>query len=85
MSDAWLLRSYNHHFGVTMIGESARFNKVMLDGPDDPRAAAFLKGSGHGMLPFDQPHYEVEQTKASASGHPVSLAATSSNGGEYRK
>eukprot|EP01050_Picozoa_sp_SAG11_P020382 SAG11_NODE_3426_length_2455_cov_1.512309_1_plen_339_part_10 len=77
--------SYNHHYGVQMIGASARFNKIMLDAPDDPRAKEFLKASGHGMIPFDQPHYEVEQIAPSASGHPVKVAATSSNGGEYRK
>ena len=77
--------SYNHHFGVTMIGESARFKKVSLTGPDDPRAEEFLKMSGHGMIPWDEPHYAVEQVKPSASGHPVQIGATSSNGGEYRK
>ena len=77
--------SYNHHYGVNMIGASARFKKVMLEGPDDPRAKEFLAQSGHGMIPYDQPHYAVEQVAPSASGHPVKVAATSSNGGEYRK
>jgi hypothetical protein len=31
--------SYNHHYTSTMIGAGARFEKIMLDGPDDPRAA----------------------------------------------
>ena len=34
---------------------------------------------------WEQPHYSVEQTKPSASGHPISAFATSANGGEYRK
>lgn len=77
--------SYNHHYGVTMIGASARFKKIQLDGPDDPRAQEFTAGGHGGPLPWEQPHYAVEQVAPSASGHPIKVAATSSNGGEYRK
>lgn len=76
--------SYNHHYGVTMIGASARFKEVQLDGPDDPRAEEFASVHG-GPIPWEQTHYAVEQVAPSASGHPVKVAATSSNGGEYRK
>ena len=77
--------SYNHHYGVSMIGASARYKEVMLDGPDDPRAQEFMAGGHGGPLPWEEPHYAVEQIAPSASGHPVKVAATSSNGGEYRK
>lgn len=77
--------SYNHHYGVTMIGASARFRKIQLEGPDDPRAKEFSEGGHGGPLPWEQPHYSVEQVAPSASGHPVKVAATSANGGEYRK
>lgn len=77
--------TYNHHFTATMIGAAARFDKVTLTGPDDPRAAA-LKEESHGVLAYDQPHYVVTQvrdtTVAGAAPHTV---CSSANGGEYRK
>ena len=44
-----------------MIGKAARFKKIKLTGPEDPRAQDLLKTSGHGHLAYDQPHYVVEQ------------------------
>jgi hypothetical protein len=43
--------------GVNIIGSSARFKKVMLEGPDDPRAAEVMKMGAHGHISYDQPHY----------------------------
>lgn len=77
--------SYNHHYGVSIIGASARYKKVLLEGPDDPRAVEVMKMGAHGHIQWDQPQYIVEQVKESASGHPVHAFATSANGGEYRK
>jgi|EP01047_Picozoa_sp_COSAG01_P023257 hypothetical protein len=77
--------SYNHHYGVTMIGASARFKEVQLEGPDDPRAREFMANGHGGPIPWEQTHYAVEQMKPSASGQPVKVRATSSNGGEYRR
>eukprot|EP00040_Diaphanoeca_grandis_P019959 m.105756 g.105756 ORF g.105756 m.105756 type:complete len:792 (-) comp27674_c0_seq2:460-2835(-) len=76
--------SYNHHYTSSIKGASAEFEKVMFDGPDDPRAVGLMKDS-HGMVAWDQPHYLVKQIKPSASGHPVSTTSSSANGGEYRK
>lgn len=78
--------TYNHHYTSSFIGGNARFNKITLSGPDDPRAAKLLKESGHGMLAYDQPHFVVEElrepTISGASNHVV---CSSANGGEYRK
>lgn len=71
--------SYNHHYGLRITGASARFNKIMLTGPEDPRAESLM--DGHGVA-WDQPQYVVEQVKPSVSGHPVTQTITSGNGGK---
>jgi len=75
--------SYNHHYTSQLIGAGARFRKIMLDGPDDPRAAGLRSCSGHGMLNWDQPQYVVEEVKESEL--PQRQVFSSANGGEYRK
>ena len=40
------------------VGGAARFKKVQLSGPDDPRAAELMVG--HGGLAWEQPQYVVE-------------------------
>jgi len=76
--------SYNHHYTAQIIGGSARFKKVMLDGPHDPRVEA-LRQRSHGMVAIDQPHYLVEEGEESALGVPQWQWFSSANGGEYRK
>lgn len=81
--------SYNHHFVATMIGAGARFKKISLAGPDDPRAAP-LRKQCHGMLNWEQPQYVVEELAGSSSTGATSNSASnaqfsSANGGEYRK
>jgi hypothetical protein len=71
------------HAILQLIGKAARFEKIMLSGPEDPRAADLMKHSGHGHLAYDQPHYVVKQV--AASPRPVSTFMASGNGGEYRK
>lgn len=70
--------SYNHHYVSQIIGAGARFRKVTLTGPNDPRAARLPK---HGMVAWDQPQYivggEVDRFSHQSIG--------SGNGGEYRK
>jgi hypothetical protein len=61
-----------------MIGGSAAFRKVQLDGPDDPRAAELNYG-GHGVA-YDQPQYLIDGLTQSNSAQ-----FSSANGGEYRK
>ena len=70
--------TYNHHYVAGMIGGSARYKKVQLDGPDDPRAADLMVG--HGGLAWEQPQYIVEGK--TESNH---MQFSSANGGEYRK
>ena len=78
--------SYNHHYTAQVIGANARFEKVWLDGADDPRAEAVAKGA-HGALQFDQPHYMA--TPHTAGGAPLraedAQTFSNANGGEYRK
>ncbi len=69
--------SYNHHYGTTIAGAGARFEKVVLDGPSDPRAAELRAFSSHGHAALDQPQYVVR------GGESVQIQ--SGNGGEYRK
>ena len=69
--------SYNHHFGTIIAGAGARFEKVVLDGPDDPRAVELRARFSHGHVALDQPQYVVR------GGESVSIQ--SGNGGEYRK
>lgn len=76
--------SYNHHYVAQMIGAGARFKKVKLDGPADPRAAS-LSASGHGHVSWDQPQYLVEKERTPSSGLPNLQQFSSGNGGEYRK
>jgi hypothetical protein len=73
--------SYNHHYTGRIIGAAARFEKVTLDGPDDPRMAEL--GGGHGAVAWDQPQYLVKQVRDAAG--PVQHIFSSSNGGEYRR
>ena len=79
---------YLHHFTGSMIGEGARYRKVTLDGPDDPRAAQLKEQSGlHGMVAWDMPHYIVEprRTQSDPTGRSSHQSFASANGGEYRK
>ena len=73
--------TYNHHYVAQLVGGKARFQKINLSGPDDPRAADLLKQSGHGAVAWDQPQYVVEDSH-SATDH---IQFSSANGGEYRK
>jgi len=77
--------NYNHHYTSQIIGAGARFKKVALDGPDDPRVEELKKQSGHGMIAYDQPQYMVEEQQESALGLPQVQRFSSANGGEYRK
>lgn len=75
--------TYNHHYVSQMIGAGAKFKKVMLDGPDDPRAADL---HAHGRINLDQPHYVAEKVRNSTvKGATVHTICSSANGGEYRK
>ena len=79
---------YLHHFTGSMIGAGARYRKVRLDGPDDPRAAQLKEQHGlHGMVAWDMPHYIVEPsgTQSDPKGRPSHQSFASANGGEYRK
>lgn len=76
---------YNHHYVASMIGAGARFNKIVLDGPDDPRVEVLKKQSGHGRVAVDQPQYLVEEVRESALGLSQHQQFSSANGGEYRK
>ena len=71
--------SSNHHYNANLIGGAARFKKITLEGPDDPRAAELLKHS-HGVLNYDQPHYVVEHVDKSVSASRASKFITSGNG-----
>eukprot|EP00039_Didymoeca_costata_P022118 m.3773 g.3773 ORF g.3773 m.3773 type:complete len:792 (-) comp2823_c0_seq1:19-2394(-) len=79
--------SYNHHYGNQLIGAKAKFKKITFDGPEDPRIAELTKLSGHGMVPWDQPHYIVEREDGTMSlgDNQDHIIITSGNGGEYRK
>lgn len=72
--------TYNHHYVAQLIGKSARFKKIFLSGPDDPRAAEIIKNS-HGHIAFDQPHYVVEQVGKTADNGDNPYVS-SANGGE---
>jgi len=80
--------SYNHHYTAQVIGAAARFERVRLSGPDDPRAAEVARG-GHGAVQFDQPHYVARPRNAGNKG--AALRAedrqtfSNANGGEFRK
>lgn len=75
--------TYNHHYNLQMIGAAAKFKKIWLNGPQDPRAKELLRAS-HGMVAYDQPHY-VPEIVGDTSRGPASAFVTSGNGGEYRK
>jgi hypothetical protein len=75
---------YNHHYNSQLVGAGARFNKIWLNGPEDPRAAELMKGS-HGVLNYDQPHYVAEHVDPLASSKTSNTFLSSANGGEYRK
>lgn len=79
--------SYNHHYVSHIVGAGASFQKIYLDGPNDPRAKELAKHSGHGMISVDQPQYIVEQGKSEKQKQqqPSVQTFSSSNGGEYRK
>lgn len=75
----------NHHYVAHMTGAGAKFNKVVLDGPDDPLAKKLMKMSGHGMIALDQPHYVVEELRnASIKGASTNTVVSSANGGVCR-
>ena len=84
---------YLHHFTGSMIGAGARYRKVTLDGPDDPRAAQLKQQAGlHGMVAWDMAHYIVEPRRAqsgtearSTTTLPSHQSFQSANGGEFRK
>ena len=80
---------YLHHFTGSIIGAGARYRKVTLDGPDDPRAAQLQQQAGlHGAVAWDMPHYLVEQSRTearSSSALPSHQSFQSANGGEFRK
>ena len=76
---------YLHHFTGSIIGAGARYRKVTLDGPDDPRAAQLKQQAGlHGAVAWDMPHYLVEEAR-STSALPSHQSFGSANGGEFRK
>lgn len=67
----------------SFIGANAEFQKVMLSGPDDPRAPKLLRESGHGMLAYDQPHYmAVEHRRPTIKGASNHIVCSNANGGE---
>ena len=70
--------NYNHHYVASVIGGSARYKQVQLEGPHDPRAADLTVG--HGGVAWEQPQYIVEGKTSSNYA-----SFSSANGGEYRK
>ena len=70
--------NYNHHYVASVIGGSARYKQVQLEGPHDPRAADLTVG--HGGVAWEQPQWIVEGKTSSNYA-----SFSSANGGEYRK
>lgn len=72
--------AYNHHFESGMTGAKSRFEKIIFDGPDDPRRTSLLE-KGHGV-----PHDEtwIIQDLAPENGIPTHQSFGGANGGEYR-
>jgi hypothetical protein len=73
--------TYNHHYNAQVSGGQAKFEKVWLDGPDDPRLEKLRKRS-HGHVNLDQPHYMLTGDDGN-KGSGTFMA--SANGGEYRR
>jgi hypothetical protein len=71
--------AYNHHFESHMIGKNAVMEKIVLDGPNDPRAPPFM---GH-RRPNESEAWVVRELKNSSL--PSSQSFGAGNGGEYRK
>ena len=75
---------YNHHFESNMVGARAHFEKVVFDGPDDPRLAELKANSPHGTPDLSQGHWLPVEHDASGA-LPSKMAFGGANGGEYRK
>lgn len=41
--------AYNHHFESNMVGKKSQLERIVFNGPDDPRIAALEKQTGHGI------------------------------------
>jgi len=78
--------AYNHHFESTMTGGSSVYEKIVLDGPRDPRIAEFGLGEmGHSMnLGKGTEHWVVRDLEPPSS-MPTRQAFGAANGGEVRK
>jgi hypothetical protein len=77
--------AYNHHFESNMVGKKARFQKVTLNGPDDPRVVEHRARMGHGMPSDTGEAWVVEELEApSRPGVATNQGFGAANGGEYR-
>jgi len=72
--------AYNHHFESNMVGAKSRLEKVIFDGPDDPRIAQLDMGHG---VPKDGAW--IVNDLAPDNAIPTNQAFGGANGGEYRK
>lgn len=73
--------AYNHHFESVMVGKKASLEKLVFDGPNDPRIAELEAKSGHGIS--RHAHYIVHD-HAPDNSIPTSANFAAGNGGEYR-
>jgi hypothetical protein len=73
--------AYNHHFESNMVGKKSSLEKIVFDGPNDPRIAEFEKKAGHGIP--HHAHYIVHD-HAPNNAIPTSQGFGAGNGGEYR-
>mmetsp|Transcript_3494 Transcript_3494/g.10810 ORF Transcript_3494/g.10810 Transcript_3494/m.10810 type:complete len:746 (+) Transcript_3494:757-2994(+) len=73
--------AYNHHFESNMIGKKSKLEKIVFDGPNDPRREALAAEMGHGV-PYHS-HYVVRDL-APGNPLPTSQGFGAGNGGEYR-
>jgi hypothetical protein len=64
-----------------MVGKKSRLERIVFDGPDDPRIAEIEAKTGHGI-----PHHAHYVVRDLAPGNalPTSAGFSAGNGGEYR-
>lgn len=75
--------AYNHHFESHMAGAGSRLEKIVFDGPNDPRRLKYeAHGHGHGV---NDEIWIAREVTPSANGFPTSQSFGAGNGGESRK